>query len=80
MRTIYPNAEEKFISTGMRLEMKGRKEGMKKGIEKGIKKIAFSMIKEGYKDNEIIKLTGLNKKQITCLRQLKEFKLDENFE
>ncbi len=70
MRTISPNAGEKFISTAMRLEMKGR--------EKRNREIAFSMIKEGYTDKEIMKLTGLTQEQIDYLRSLKEFELDND--
>ena len=70
MRTISPNAGEKFISTAMRLKMEGRK--------MGIEKIAFSMIKKGYTDEEIMELTGLTQEQIDYLRSLKEFELDND--
>ncbi|MEA3495605.1 MAG: Rpn family recombination-promoting nuclease/putative transposase [Bacteroidota bacterium] len=68
MKTISQKAEKKFVSTAMRLETSG--------IEKGIRKVAFSMIQENYTNKEIIKLTGLNEKQIEYLRTLKEYQLE----
>jgi len=68
MRTISPKAGEKFISTAMRLEMKG--------IEKGIRKVAFSMLKKNYTDKEIIDLTGLTQEQLNYLKTLKEYQFD----
>jgi predicted transposase/invertase (TIGR01784 family) len=72
MRTISPKAEQKFVSTAMRLQLKGKIEG----IEVGIKKVAFSMIQKDYKDEEIIELTGLSKLQLNYLKTLKEYQLD----
>lgn len=72
MRKISPKAGDKFISTAMRLQMKGKIEG----IEAGIKKVAFSMLKKGYSYEEIIDLTGLNKLQLDYLKTLDEYLLD----
>ena len=51
-RTISPKAGEKFISTAMRLQKKGKIEGRIEGIEK----VAFSMLQKGYSDDEIMEL------------------------
>ena len=68
MRTISPNAGEKFVSTAMRLKMEG--------MENGIKRVAFSMIKKNYTDKEIIDLTGLTLEQLDYLKTLKEYQLE----
>lgn len=68
MRIISPNAEENFISTAMRLQMKG--------IETGIKKVAFSMLKEGISEEVILKVTKLTQAQLDYLKTLKEYQLD----
>ena len=72
MRTISPKAGEKFVSTAMKLQLKGKIEG----IEAGIKKVAFSMLQKGYSDDEIIELTGLNKLQLDYLKTLGEYHID----
>ena len=68
MRTISPKAEQKFVSTAMRLKTEG--------IETGIKKVAFSMLKKNYTDREIIDLTGLTQEQLNYLKTLKDYQLD----
>ncbi len=73
MRTISPKAGEKFVSTAMRLQMKGEKQGIVKGVEK----VAFSMLKKGYSDVEIMELTGLSKSQLDYLKTLDEYQLDK---
>jgi predicted transposase/invertase (TIGR01784 family) len=72
MRTISPKAGEKFVSTAMRLQLKGKIEG----IEAGIKKVAFSLIKQGVSDEIIIKATNLSIEQLNYLKTLKEFQFD----
>jgi len=72
MRTISPKAGEKFISTAMRLEMKGRMDG----IEKGIKKVAFSLLQQGIVDEIILAATKLTQQELNYLKTLKEFELD----
>ena len=68
MKTISQKAENKFVSTAMRLETRG--------IEKEKKRIAFSMIKDNFSNKVIMKHTGLNEKQIEYLRTLKEYQLE----
>ncbi len=68
MRTISPKAEEKFISTAMRLKMEG--------IEKGIKKVAYSMMQENISDSLILKVTKLSQKELDYLKTLKEYQID----
>ncbi len=80
MRTISPKAGEKFVSTAMRLQMKGEKQGIIKGIEAGIKKVAFSMLQKGYSDDEIMELTGLSKLQLDYLKTLDEYQIDDKIE
>ena len=84
MRTISHRAEEKFISTAMRLKMEGRMEGRMEGkmegrmegLEKGIKKVAYNLIHKGL-DNDFIKqTTGLSDEQINYLRKMESFELD----
>jgi len=65
MRTISPKAGEKFISTAMRLEMKGRLEG--------VKKVAFSLLQQGIADEIILAATELTQKELNYLKTLKEF-------
>ena len=72
MREISPKAGEKFISTAMRLKMQGKLEG----IEAGIKKVAFTMLKKGYTDQEIIEVTGLTAEQLELLKSLDEYRID----
>ncbi|MBN2891853.1 MAG: Rpn family recombination-promoting nuclease/putative transposase [Bacteroidales bacterium] len=72
MRTISPKAGEKFVSTAMRLQLKGKIEGRVEGIEK----VAFSMLKKGYSYAEITELTGLSKLQLDYLKSLDEYQLD----
>ena len=72
MRTISPNAGEKFVSTAMRLKMEGRLEGRLEGM----KKVAFSMIQENIPDEVILKVTKLTQKELDYLKTLKEFQLD----
>ncbi len=86
MRPISPQAEDKFVSTAMRLIMqgreegieegreKGREEGREEGIEKGIEKVAFSMLQENMPDALILKVTKLTPKQLVYLKTLKEYK------
>ncbi len=73
MRELSPKAGEKFISTAMRLKMKGKIEG----IELGIKKVAFAMLQKGYSDEEIMEVTGLSKLQLDYLKTLDEYKIDD---
>ena len=80
MRTISPKAGEKFISTAMRLQMKGKIEGRIEGIEAGIKKVAFSMLQKGYSDDEIMELTGLSKLQLEYLKTLDDYQIDDDIE
>jgi len=68
MRTISPKAEEKFISTAMRLEMNG--------IEKEKKRVAFSLLKQGISDEIILKATKLSQKELDYLKSLKEYQVD----
>jgi len=68
MRTISPNAGEKFVSTAMRLEMKG--------IEKEKKRVAYSLLKQGVSDEIILIATKLSQKELDYLKTLKEFQLD----
>jgi len=68
MRTISPKAEEKFISTAMKLEMIG--------FELGIKKVAFSMLQENIPDSIILKVTKLSQKELDYLKSLKEYQID----
>jgi predicted transposase/invertase (TIGR01784 family) len=68
MRTISPNAGEKFVSTAMRLEMKG--------IEKGIKKVAYSLLKQGVSDEIILIATKLTQKELDYLKSIKEYQLE----
>ncbi len=72
MRTISPKAEKKFISTAMRLQMKGKAEGR----EEGRTYVAFSMLQEGLPDSIILKVTNLTKEQLDLLKNMKEYKLD----
>ncbi len=72
MRTISPKAGEKFVSTAMRLEMKGKIEGIE--IEK--KRIAFSLIKQGILDEIILKATNLSQEQLNYLKTLHEYHID----
>ena len=46
---------------------KAREEGIEQGIEQGVKSIAKNLLKMNLPINEIIKATGLSKKQITML-------------
>jgi len=68
MRTISPNAGEKFVSTAMRLKMEG--------IEKEKKRVAYSMMQENIPDAVILKVTKLTQKELDYLKTLKEFQLD----
>jgi len=68
MRTISPNAGEKFVSTAMRLEMEG--------IEKEKKRVAFSMMQENIPDAVILKVTKLSQKELDYLMTLKEYQLE----
>ncbi len=68
MRTISPKAEEKFISTAMRLKMEG--------LEKGIKKVAYSLLRQGVSDEIILKATKLTQKELDYLKSLKEYQID----
>ena len=80
MRTISPKAGEKFVSTAMKLQMKGKIEGRIEGIEVEKKRIAFSMLQKGYSDDEIMELTGLSKLQLDYLKTLDEYQLDNETE
>jgi len=68
MRTISPNAGEKFVSTAMRLKMEG--------MENGIKKVAYSLLKQGVSDEIILIATKLTQKELDYLKSLKEYQLD----
>lgn len=76
MRAISPNAEKQFVSTAMRLEMKGEKRGEKRGKEIGIKigieKVALNLLKNGASIDLVAMSTGLTKKEL--------YKLQETFE
>jgi len=68
MRTISPNAGEKFVSTAMRLKMEG--------MENGIKKVAYSLLKQGVSDEIILIATKLTQKELDYLKTLKEYQLE----
>jgi len=68
MRTISPNAGEKFVSTAMRLKMEG--------IEKEKKRVAYSMMQENIPDAVILKVTKLSQKELDYLKTLKEYQLE----
>ena len=72
MRTISVNAGEKFVSTAMKLEMKGEKRGLIKGIEK----VAFNLILKGFDNKFINEATGLTNEQINHLRKAEKFNID----
>ncbi len=72
MRTISINAGEKFVSTAMKLEMKGEKRGLIKGIEK----VAFNLILKGFDNKFINEATGLTNEQINHLRKTEKFNID----
>ncbi len=73
MRTISPRAEKKFISTAMRLEMKGekrgRKEGIKEGKRKGKEEISINLLKNGVSVELIALSTGLTKEELLKLQE-----------
>ncbi len=81
MRIISPIAEEKFVSTAMKLInqgkleglQKGIKEGIQKGIKKGVEKVAYSLLKQGINDSIILKATGLTQKQLDYLKTIKNY-------
>ena len=64
MRTISHKAEGKFISTVMRLQMKGKMEGIRTGIEKG------------YSNQIIIDATNLKEEEVEQLKRFKNYHLD----
>ncbi len=68
MRTISPNAGEKFVSTAMRLKMEG--------IEKEKKRVAYSLLKQGVSDEIILIATKLTQKELDYLKTLKEYQLE----
>ncbi len=69
MRTISPRAEEKFVSTAMKLEMKGEKRGRKEGIKEGIIKSAINFLKNGASIELVSLSTGLTKKELLKLQE-----------
>ena len=64
--------EEKIMSIAEALEKKGIEKGREEGIEKGIKKgvKASQMFSQGKSTEDIIKQTGLTKKQLKALKLL----------
>ncbi|MCF6240062.1 MAG: Rpn family recombination-promoting nuclease/putative transposase [Bacteroidales bacterium] len=76
METVSHKAKEKFISTGLKLYNQGVEEGIEKGIEKGVIKVAFSMLKKGFSDKEILDVTGITEKQLNYLKSLDKFDFD----
>ncbi len=80
MKTISLNAEKKFVSTAMMLEMKGEARGKEIGKEIGkaesMNKAAYSLLKYGIPDNVILKSTGLTQEQLDFLKTLKEYNED----
>ncbi len=69
MRTISPRAEEKFVSTAMRLEMKGRKEGREEGRKKEREKIAINFLNNGVSIEIVTLSTGLTKEELLKLQE-----------
>jgi len=68
MRTISPNAGEKFVSTAMRLKMEG--------MENEKKRVAYSLLKQGVSDEIILIATKLTQKELDYLKTLKEYQLE----
>ena len=69
MKTISPKTTDKFISTAMKLRMEGMEKGMEKGIKEGMEKVALNMLKEGFENSLISKVTGLSITEINKLRK-----------
>ena len=69
MKTISPKTTDKFISTAMKLRMEGMEKGMEKGIKEGMEKVALNMLKEGFENSLISKVTGLSITEIDKLRK-----------
>ncbi len=73
MRTISPRAEEKFVSTAMRLEMKGERRGeqrgRKEGKKEGKKEVAINLFKNGVSVDLAAVYTGLNKEELLKLQE-----------
>ncbi len=69
MRTISPRAEEKFVSTAMRLEMKGEKRGAERGRKEERKKIAINLLKNKVPIELATIYTGLTKKELLKLQE-----------
>ena len=66
-----PQHEETIMTIAERLEQKGRQEGRQEGIQEGRQeeamKIARMMLKDGYDESAIKKLTGLTVKELKQL-------------
>ncbi len=74
------NAEQKFVSTAMMLEMKGEARGRARGEARGkfksSNKTAYSLLKFGIPDNVILQSTGLTQEQLDFLKTLEEYNED----
>lgn len=63
-------AREEGIELGHEKGLKeGEKRGEKKGLKAGVLKVALSMIKEGYSDDKVTKLTGLTLEEVNKLKE-----------
>ncbi len=72
MKTISIRGTEKFVSTAMKLEMKGEKRGLIRGIEK----VAFNLILKGFDNKFINEATGLTNDKINYLRKAEKLNID----
>lgn len=68
MRTISTIGTEKFISTAMKLEIRG--------IEKEKRRVALNLIDKGYTNQIIIDATNLKEEEIEQLRKFKNYQFD----
>lgn len=84
METLQTHYSQDFISIadGLILEgiQKGKKDGKKEGKKLATLKFAYSMIKKGYANDEIIELTELSEKQIQILRSSTAEEIDSLFD
>jgi len=68
MRTISPKAGEKFVSTAMKLEIRGK--------EREKRRVALNLIEKGYSNEIIIDATNLSVQEIEQLREFKTYEVD----
>ncbi len=68
METMTTQGTEIFISTAMKLEMRGEKRGIEKGIEKEKKRIALELLENNVLDEIILAVSCLTKKQLEYLK------------